>query len=788
MGIAKKTLDAPTVSAWPQVRRIPAIAVILLFFVVWGAFYGLSTPVFEGPDEQWHFSYAQYLLQKHHLPSPSDPDAAAMQQEVTQPPLPYVLYALVTAPIDASDYPAAFPRNRHFPATVEGWEANNKNYFAHSVDEDFPWHGAALAVRVGRGLAILLSAFAVLGTYLLGRELWPDQQLPALAAALLLAATPTFLYIGGMFSNDGPAAALAALALWLMARVLRRGLTPGRVAALGVLIGLSILSKASSLLLLAPGLLAVTWAWYREVDDAPHGLTRALPRLLGYGGALVLVVAALSGWLYVRNWREFGDPLGIKPHTETSWAESKPTPLSELWARLPRVWDTYWGAFGWGNINFRDWVSTVHTNLARLAVLGLVLAGIDFAWTKGRRFPGDWLRSAGLGIVVTLTLAVGVTLVALLRWNQIVDAPWGRLMFPAAAAISVLLVAGWRGLCLWLWRWLKPYVPAAPARAVALLPLVFVVGIALAAPFTLIRPAYARPPLLSAAEVAALDSQLDFYISDVARLVSARVDPAAVQAGEPFTVTLCWEPSRRTDPPLTQFVQVVGQNDRLVGSRHSYPGLGSYPTSGWRPGEVFCDPVPVTVAPGEVRADQPELFQIEAGFYRRDTGERLPARNAAGHNIPYFVGQVKVTPASPYVAAPGHTTDANFGDQLRLLGYDLPTSAHSGETIPLSLYWQATQPPGADYQVFIHLLDAAGQAVAQFDGPPRGGAYLTSAWGAGESVPDTHSLALPTTLAPGAYSLAVGLYRLDGGERLPASGADTAAGSAVRVPLEVRGP
>ena len=108
--------------------------------------------------------------------------------------------------------------------------------------------------------------------------------------------------------------------------------------------------------------------------------------------------------------------------------------------------------------------------------------------------------------------------------------------------------------------------------------------------------------------------------------------------------------------------------------------------------------------------------------------------------------------------------------------------------MPLSLYWQAAESPAANYQVFIHLLDAAGQPVAQFDGPPRGGAYPTSVWDAGESVPDTHPLALPATLAPGAYSLRIGLYRLDGGERLPATGADAVDGGVVRLPLEVRAP
>ena len=86
----------------------------------------------------------------------------------------------------------------------------------------------------------------------------------------------------------------------------------------------------------------------------------------------------------------------------------------------------------------------------------------------------------------------------------------------------------------------------------------------------------------------------------------------------------------------------------------------------------------------------------------------------------------------------------------------------------LDLAWQAVAPDGRDYTVFVHLLDGAGELVAQSDGPPQGGAYPTSIWSAGEQVADTRALALPGDLPPGEYTLFVGLYDPASGARLPA--------------------
>ena len=77
------------------------------------------------------------------------------------------------------------------------------------------------------------------------------------------------------------------------------------------------------------------------------------------------------------------------------------------------------------------------------------------------------------------------------------------------------------------------------------------------------------------------------------------------------------------------------------------------------------------------------------------------------------------------------------------------------------------------YTAFVHLLDPAGQLVAQSDRPPLDGFYPTDAWLPGYPVRDRYALALPPDLAPGTYRLVAGLYDPTTGQRLPVvDGAD----------------
>jgi hypothetical protein len=57
--------------------------------------------------------------------------------------------------------------------------------------------------------------------------------------------------------------------------------------------------------------------------------------------------------------------------------------------------------------------------------------------------------------------------------------------------------------------------------------------------------------------------------------------------------------------------------------------------------------------------------------------------------------------------------------------------------------------------------------VAQADHLPLGSLYPTSLWPVGGIIRESSELPLPEQLAPGHYTLWVGLYLLDTGQRLP---------------------
>jgi hypothetical protein len=119
------------------------------------------------------------------------------------------------------------------------------------------------------------------------------------------------------------------------------------------------------------------------------------------------------------------------------------------------------------------------------------------------------------------------------------------------------------------------------------------------------------------------------------------------------------------------------------------------------------------------------------------------------------------------VAEPAQTAVyADFGEQIALLGYDLGSDTVApGETVDLSLYWQAQTELPINYQVFVHLLGPDG-LVAQSD-KINPGDFPTRRWPLDKYVRDDHRLLLPEDLAAGVYTLATGVWVQDEGWRLP---------------------
>jgi hypothetical protein len=726
---------------------------LLLTFGLLATVYSLTTPLFEAPDEPWHYAYVRWLAEGHGLPR-LDEDASGAYQEVAQPPLYYTIAALVSGLAADDDLPELFWHNPQFGYQAGGTANDNKNMLIHTDREHFPWRGAVLAVRLARLVSLAFGLLAVGATYGLAREASPERPALATVAAGAVAFTPQFLFMSGVVSNDSATAAICTCALWALARIIRRGPTPRRSAAAGLALGLALLSKTSTLLLLpvAPLALEVGRRSDRSKDEPAQRWTN-VALMLGLAGVV-------GGWWYLRNWILFQDPLGLGVHVNTPWGRATPAGLAALLSELPQVFRSFWGAFGWGHVELSGFLYVALGGLAGLALVG---------WVR------HLVRRSIPAVAGTCLLAAFwclAVLAALLRWMQQVEAPHGRLLFPALGAWGLLLAVGWVGL-----DRRSPLV----TRHSLLVPVIGLFLLSLVVPCAIIRPAFARPRLLPPQEATKGVTPYALDYDGQARLLGYRLKPriespplersgvGSVVAGGRVEVTLCWEALSPMTQDYTLFIHLLGRDNLRVAERTTYPGQGRFPTSLWPVGRAFCESYRLEVA---AWAPAPELYALEVGLYDAETGRRLTARDGTGQPVePPNVGLVRVAPTAP-PPRPEHSLSYELGGQIALVGYDAPATLGSSDTLTLTLYWQALQVPQGDYKVFVHLLDERGELVTQDDAPPRDGRYPTWAWGPGDLVPDAHQLELPHERPPGPYHWLVGMYHPDTKDRLPVVGPD----------------
>ncbi len=96
---------------------------------------------------------------------------------------------------------------------------------------------------------------------------------------------------------------------------------------------------------------------------------------------------------------------------------------------------------------------------------------------------------------------------------------------------------------------------------------------------------------------------------------------------------------------------------------------------------------------------------------------------------------------------------------VELRGWRIDDAApQAGRTITVTLTWHALEVIPHDWTVFVHLVDANEQIVAQDNRRPRADSFPLPNWTAGDWAIDAHPLALLADLPPGRYWLRVGLY------------------------------
>jgi 4-amino-4-deoxy-L-arabinose transferase-like glycosyltransferase len=721
---------------------------ILACFILLAVAYGLVVPPFENLDEVEHFEVVRYITETGRLPEHGSTAAEAYhyQQEASQPPLYHLLSAGLVQLLGLETEKAITSWHLN-PCVACGPGAaslyDNRAVLYHDPDrEAFPWRGTLLTLHALRLWSTLLQTVTLIGTYALAHTAIPQRPGVGLVAMAVVAFNPQFLLVASGVNNDNLVTPLVTLGLCLLLRTWRDGLSARRTIGLGVLTGLAGLTKLSGWLLLPLSATAILVLACRPIAPSTPSTTRRLPPAIGHVSLVVLTASAIGSWWFWRNWQLYQDPTALQPMLEL--VGTRGGSLFQSFLEAGAMFRSFWGQIPCSFYPPAFYV--LYAVLTALAAGGLV---------RG------WRRLALAEQAAAMILGSWFMLVVLswMRWNAMTPAPGGRLLFPALPAVALLMALGTGELT-------RGRFELGKGIVIGLL--------ALLAWWTVMRilPGFfAPPPRFPDASTIQPDQPLDATLGDSVGVRGYDIALNDDSRAPTLDVTLYWQAlaSMGEDYVMAlQLVSPVAGDTTLRWNYNSWPGHGNYPTSAWRPGEVIVDRYRFRLP----EADFPtQAWDVHMALYRRETGERLPARvqgSDAGDRL--VLTQLRVPGIQPSCPEEGRmASSVRFGEAIALT-HAMVVPEQEG--VGVELCWEALQSLSADYTVFVHLRGASGEPFDTGDGPPMQGAFPTSMWHPGDTVLDVHRLMPISGKEEQGKSIVVGLYEPEGGSRLPASVGD----------------
>lgn len=243
------------------------------------------------------------------------------------------------------------------------------------------------------------------------------------------------------------------------------------------------------------------------------------------------------------------------------------------------------------------------------------------------------------------------------------------------------------------------------------------------------------------------------------------LDPDPPQPSKPMRVLIYYNALARMYPMYASLLSVTDLNGNLVAELASFPGSRYFPTYRWYEiGNYYRDAYSFIVP-----ADAPAgLYHLDLYWYEYDLDAHKIKEDTEHH---VALGTVRLGDLSANGIE--HPQAVHVGDAITFLGWRGDASVIArGQSFPLDLFWRADHPINESYTVFVHLVDANGQVVADADSAPSRGLYPTNRWSVGEGVRDRHVLNIPTDLAPGDYAIEIGMYLPALNARLPIGASD----------------
>ncbi|MBC7251957.1 MAG: glycosyltransferase family 39 protein [Anaerolineae bacterium] len=233
-------------------------------------------------------------------------------------------------------------------------------------------------------------------------------------------------------------------------------------------------------------------------------------------------------------------------------------------------------------------------------------------------------------------------------------------------------------------------------------------------------------------------------------LEDCQIDSTEVKPGERITATLRWQAHEQAQRAYTVDLLMLSLADRTWAQTTGTLALTAEQT--------LSITYTLPILPGT----PPGSYRLAVQVRDAESGQCLdpPSWTIARLDVPATIHSMAQQ------LDIGNPLEAELGESVRLLGYNLEGALSPGQTFQVTLFWEALRPMERDYTVFVQLLGPEGRIRAQWDSQPADGLYPTSRWRAGEIIRDRYDLSVAADTPPGKYRLVAGMYLLQTGERL----------------------
>lgn len=719
------TLGALAGRKWPIALALAHLVLAIVF--------GAVNPPFEANDETGHYAYIDSVARTRALPDAMSESDRALIDQSHQPPLYYVLGAVLTGWV-ADRGPKLMPVTNVF--AVDGTNRRGARILLRQPEEAFPWRGAALGVHMARLVSAVMGALMILLVGWSAQIVFAKLPLAAVLSAGLAALNPQIVFMSSMVNNDIMVSLVGAWVVWLLLRIVAAQTVPGwrLFAWLGLALGLGILSKNNSYALVGLGAVILVALSLRRRWPVRVALTNAAATIVPF------VAVSLPYFVYslVRYGRLLVDRNAANPilSAPTSvFGDGIAVALRDQW--LPQIFVSAfrqsWGVFGWGTIQYPG---IVYDILAIVCAAGLVGFVVGF----GKASPA--LRER---LAVMASLGLAMTILPLYRaiYFQMPGLMPGRYLMPAATGYACAIGFG-------LYSLLGVLRSETARRLCVALPLVSLAFLTAATPWLVLRPIYDAGVRFTqtASPIVTFDGKVQLLAVDAESVTLRDIEGLRQYA----RVRLTWRALETVDTQLAFGLSVLGANEAVLGMTNVFPAKGNYPSPNWRPGDTWqeshdilidepCAQLPIL---GRVNVAVYEAVLDDAGstFPTVRAGRRLAATDNEGRPATPIVGRFRIGEA-PEMAAFWRPA-LGMLDGIGLRRISAPTTARSDTDVSVSLTYEMWRNNGKDAIAFVHALDAAGRMVAQDDHAPVGGHYPTDLWRPGECVTESFTLRLPT--------------------------------------------